>query len=213
MNPLVYFFLFLKASLFSTGGSGSIPGLHQDLISARWATESQFAQSIAIGQISPGPNGLWVISLGYLTYGYLGALLAMVAVTLPPLLVLGVAAGYQHVEKKAWVQNAVRCIGLAVVGMLLSVCWEIISRSTADWKSLLIGLAALLAASRRMHSLLIILFAGFVGMVEQYQHVGVLPLVVGAILLTLAGCVVLLKEHGKLSFLHKGAKLEISQKA
>ena len=203
MNPLVYFLLFLKASLFSTGGSGSIPSLHQDLISEGWATETQFAQSIAIGQISPGPNGLWVISLGYLTYGYLGVLLALIAVTLPPLLVLGVAAGYKHVEGKAWVQNCVHCIGLAVVGMLLSVSWEIISRSAADWRSWLIGLAALLAASRRMHSLLIILLAGFVGLLEQYQHLGMLPLLVGAILLTSVGCAATLKGRDKLSFIHR----------
>ena len=70
INPLIYFLLFLKASLFSTGGFSNLPSLHQDLLANGWAKESYFGQSIAIGQISPGPNGLWVISLGYLTYGY-----------------------------------------------------------------------------------------------------------------------------------------------
>jgi len=58
--------LFLKASLFSTGGFSNLPSLHQDLLANAWAKEADFGQSIAIGQISPGPNGLWVISLGYL---------------------------------------------------------------------------------------------------------------------------------------------------
>src|SRR2546422_2464064 len=75
INPFIYFLLFLKASLFSTGGFSNLPSLHQDLIANGWAKEVDFGQSIAIGQISPGPNGLWVISLGYLTYGYLGAFL------------------------------------------------------------------------------------------------------------------------------------------
>ena len=94
INPFIYFLLFLKASLFSTGGFSNLPSLHQDLIANGWATESEFGQSIAIGQISPGPNGLWVISLGYLTYGLTGALLALIAITLPALLVLLVSAGY-----------------------------------------------------------------------------------------------------------------------
>ncbi len=92
---------------------------------------------------------------------------------------------------------------LAMLGMLLSVSWEIISRSATDWRSWLIGLAALLAASRRMHSLFIILLAGFAGLLEQYQHLGMLPLVVGAILLTFVGCAVKLREYGKLSFIHR----------
>src|SRR5437660_12451784 len=104
INPFIYFLLFLKASLFSTGGFSNLPSLHQDLIANRWADEADFGQSIAIGQISPGPNGLWVISLGYLTYGYPGALFALIAITLPALLVLVVSTGYAHIEQQTWVQ-------------------------------------------------------------------------------------------------------------
>src|ERR1700724_1167133 len=105
INPLIYFLLFLKASLFSTGGFSNLPSLHQDLIANGWAVDAQFGTSIAIGQISPGPNGLWVISLGYLTYGYLGAVLALVAITLPPLLVLPVAAVYNRIQQQRWVEG------------------------------------------------------------------------------------------------------------
>ena len=118
INPFIYFLLFLKASLFSTGGFSNLPSLHQDLIANSWATESDFGQSIAIGQISPGPNGLWVISLGYLTYGLTGALLALIAITLPALLVLLVLAGYSRIEHQTWVQGAMRGVSLAVVGLL-----------------------------------------------------------------------------------------------
>jgi chromate transporter len=76
IDPLLYFLLFLKASLFSTGGFSNLPSLHQDLVSADWATDTDFGEAIAIGQISPGPNGLWTVSLGYITYGIPGAALA-----------------------------------------------------------------------------------------------------------------------------------------
>src|SRR5205085_4702564 len=98
INPLIYFLLFLKASLFSTGGFSNLPSLHQDLLANGWATEADFGQSIAIGQISPGPNGLWVISMGYITDGYFGAFLALIAITLPALLVLVISAGYTRIE-------------------------------------------------------------------------------------------------------------------
>jgi len=64
IEPLLYFWLILKASLFSTGGNGNLPSIHADMLARGWATERHFAEALAIGQIRPGPNGLWVVCLG-----------------------------------------------------------------------------------------------------------------------------------------------------
>ena len=164
INPFIYFLLFLKASLFSTGGLSNLPSLHQDLIGNGWAVEADFGQAVAIGQISPGPNGLWVVSLGYLTYGYLGAFLALIAITLPALLVLVVSAGYARIERRTWVQGAMHGVSLAVVGLLLTVVWTILPQPGVDWKGLLIALAAFgLALSRKINILIILSLAGLAG--------------------------------------------------
>ncbi len=164
INPFIYFLLFLKASLFSTGGLSNLPSLHQDLIGNGWAVEADFGQAVAIGQISPGPNGLWVVSLGYLTYGYLGAFLALIAITLPALLVLVVSAGYARIERRTWVQGAMHGVSLAVVGLLLTVVWTILHQPGVDWKGLLIALAAFgLALSRKINILIILSLAGLAG--------------------------------------------------
>ena len=164
INPFLYFLLFLKASLFSSGGFSNLPSLHQDLIANGWAKEVDFGQSIAIGQISPGPNGLWVISLGYFTYGYLGAIFALIAITLPALLVLAVSAGYARIEKQTWVQGAMHGVSLAVVGILLTVVWTILHQPGVDWKGLLIAIGAFgLALSRKVNILIILGLAGLAG--------------------------------------------------
>jgi chromate transporter len=164
INPLIYWLLFLKASLFSTGGFSNLPSLHQDLLARGWAKEADFGQAIAIGQISPGPNGLWVISLGYFSDGYLGALLALLAITLPALLALVVSAGYTRIEKHAWAQGAMQGVSLAVVGLLLTVVWTILRQPGVDWKGLLIALGAFgLALSRKVNVLLILALAGLAG--------------------------------------------------
>ena len=164
IDPFTYLLLFLKASLFSSGGFSNLPSLHQDLIGNGWAKEANFGQSIAIGQISPGPNGLWVISLGYLTYGYLGAVFALIAITLPPLLVLVIAAVYTHIEHQARVQGAMYGVSLAVIGLLLTVCWTILYQPDVDWKGLLIASGAFgLALSRKVNILLILGLAGLAG--------------------------------------------------
>lgn len=166
INPVLYFLLFLKASLFSTGGFSNLPSLHQDLIGTGWAVEADFGESIAIGQISPGPNGLWVISLGYLTYGYLGAALALLAITLPALLVLGVAALHTRIERQRWVVGLMRGIALAVVGILLTVIWTIMHQAGSEWTGWVIAAVAFgLAIRRRVHLIAILGLAGLAGYV------------------------------------------------
>ncbi|HEU5382172.1 MAG TPA: chromate transporter [Ktedonobacteraceae bacterium] len=164
INPLLYLFLFFKASLFSSGGLSNLPSLHQDLLAQGWALEDDFGQSLAIGQLSPGPNGLWVISLGYLTYGYLGALLALIAITLPPFLVLAIAAIYDRIAALNWVSALMRGVSLAVIGILLSVSWTILSRSNPDWRGVLIAAAACgLTLTKRVNILFILLLAALAG--------------------------------------------------
>jgi chromate transporter len=164
INPLVYFFLFLKATLFSSGGFSNLPSLHQDLISAGWANETDFGRSVALGQISPGPNGLWVISLGYLTYGYLGAVLALIAIVIPPFLVIPISAIYARIEHQRRVQGAMHGVSLAVVGLSITVCWTILFQPGIDWRGFLIASGAFgLALSRKVNFLLILVLAGFVG--------------------------------------------------
>ena len=164
INPLLYFLLFIKASLFSSGGTSNLPSLHQDLIGMDWASEADFGQSLAIGQVSPGPSGLWVISLGYLTYGIPGAALALVAITLPPCVVLVLAAIYNRIANLNWVNALMRGISLAIVGVTISVSWTILSHSTLDWKSFAIALAACgLGLTKRVNILVILLLAAGAG--------------------------------------------------
>ena len=164
INPLLYFLLFLKASLFSSGGFSNLPSLHQDLIANGWAVDADFGESIASGQISPGPNGLWVICLGYLTYGYAGAAMALVAITLPALLVLVISSVYNRIQKQRWVEGFMRGISLAVLGILLTVVWTIIRQPIVDWRGWLIAAAAFgLAFSRKVNLFVILSLAGLVG--------------------------------------------------
>ena len=164
MNPITFFWLFLKASLLSTGGFGNLPYLHQDLIGLGRATEADFLTAIAVGQLSPGPNGVWSISLGYLTLGLLGAALAMLALSLPPLLALGVAAVYNRVERWQGVQDFVRGLSLGVVGLTLAITYALARSSIADWRGLAIALSALaIAISKHVPVVAILGLAGLMG--------------------------------------------------
>lgn len=164
MNPFEYFWLFLKGSLLSTGGLGNLPFLHQDLLGLGWAQESDFVTAIAVGQLSPGPTGLWSISLGYLTYGWLGAGLALAALSLPPLLVLAVASFYNRIENQPAAQNFMRGMSLGIVGLTLMVTLGLAASAVVDLRGLAVALGALgLALSKKVPAVLILLLAAAAG--------------------------------------------------
>jgi chromate transporter len=138
--------------------------LHQDLLVRGWATEADFVTALAVGQMSPGPTGLWSISLGYLTFGWLGAVLALAALSIPPLLILVVAALYSRLEMRPSVQNFTRGISLGVVGLTLAVGWSLAASSIVDWGGLVIMVAALaLALSKRLPIIVVIGLAALAG--------------------------------------------------
>ncbi len=164
MNPLIFFFYFLKASLLSTGGLGNLPFLQKDLTSIGWARNSDFVTAIAVGNISPGPTGLWSISLGYLTLGWLGATLALLALSLPPLLALLVSASYNRLEKIPAVQDFTRGLSMGVVGLTLAVAFSLAGSSVQDWRGIAIAAGSLaLALSKKVPVIVILGLAALAG--------------------------------------------------
>ena len=164
MNPWLYFWLFLKASLLSTGGLGNLPFLTEDLIGLGWAEPTEFVTAIAVGNLSPGPNGLWSVSLGYLTFGWMGAGLALLAISLPPLLILSVSSIYSRIEHQPIVQDFTRGLTLGVVGLTLAVSFNLASSTIVDWRGIVIMLCSLgLALNQKVPIILILSLAAVAG--------------------------------------------------
>jgi chromate transporter len=164
MNPFLFFWLVLKSSFFSTSGLGNLPQLYADLTAGGMATERQFAEALAVGQVSPGPSGLWVISLGYLLDGPRGAALAAIAIVIPPAGVLLIAQLYHRNGDHPAVQGFVRGLSLAVTGIFVVVMAGLLRDNGLNLPAILIvGGAAALAFSRRIPVIAILALAAIVG--------------------------------------------------
>lgn len=164
IEPVTYFLLFLKATLLSTGGLGNLPFLNEDLVGLGWAKPADFVTAIAVGNVSPGPTGLWSVSLGYLTFGVLGSILALIALSLPPLLILVVSASYNRIEHQPIVQDFTRGLTLGVVGLTLAVALGLVSSSVADWRGILIVAGAMgLALWKKVPVIVILILAAIAG--------------------------------------------------
>ena len=145
---------------------GNLPFLHNDLIGLGLAQESDFVKAIAVGQLSPGPSGLWSISLGYLVYGWAGAGLALVALTLPTLLIVGVQAIYSQIEKHPMTQNFSTGLALSIVGLSFAVTASLVNASIADIGGVLIAVGAMaLGLSKKAPIVVILLLSAAAGVV------------------------------------------------
>jgi chromate transporter len=169
IHPWEFFWLLLKSSLFSTSGTGNMPILHDDLIARGWASEHHFAEALAIGQITPGPTGLWVISFAYLIDGGRGALMALLAVSIPPLTALLAHSILTKYQTHPFARGFVNGLTLAVAAIFVVIISNIMIQTGIDVASIIIAIGALgLALSKRVPVPVILLIAGTIG-VWYYQ--------------------------------------------
>ena len=163
LNPVEVFLLFLKASALSFGGLASLPILQQDLL-ARGIHENVFGRALAVGRLSPGPNGLYIVSLGYQVGGAAGAVAASAAMVLPPFVILLIVAWYSRVSHLPRTASALLMLGLAVTGLLGFTSWEIVAASAKNPLEWAAGLAGFLISYRwKIHPLAILAVASAVG--------------------------------------------------
>lgn len=165
MIHLRFFLIFLKGSFLSFGGMGNLPILHADLVPLHFATDRQFAEALMIGQISPGPAGLWAISLGFMVDGFTGALLATAAITIPPLLIIYVQRLYRKLEHILAVEGFIRGMGLGVVGVFVVVIARLLQNGSSSWLNCFILVSAWGMLKARAPIPLILALAGIAGIV------------------------------------------------
>lgn len=159
-----FFWLAARAALFSSNGVTNLPTLREDLLARGWATDRDFAEAFAVGQVAPGPNGLWVVSLGYLMGGWFGAAVALVASLPPPALVLVVERVYRRYGHHPAMTGFIGGLSLAVVGAQSVVLCRLLIANGLDAVSLLIAVGAIaLALTRRLPIIAILGLAGLIG--------------------------------------------------
>ena len=111
----------ISLTLFG-GGYVVIPALHELFVeNLKWLTSAEFADGIAIGQITPGPIFITAAFIGYKVAGVLGALLATVAIFTPPAALTVLLSRFVEVlNHSSVVKAAMKGIRAAVIGMIFA---------------------------------------------------------------------------------------------
>lgn len=111
----------ISLTLFG-GGYVVIPALHELFVeNLNWLTSAEFADGIAIGQITPGPIFVTATFIGYKVAGVLGAFLATVAIFTPPAVLTVLLSRFVKIlNQSSVVKAAMRGVRAAVIGMIFA---------------------------------------------------------------------------------------------
>ena len=121
MNPVILYLLLLKAMLTSFSGMASLPIVRHDfVVERRLLTDRQLNTAVVAGRTGPGPNGLYLVSVGYFVRGLPGAFAGLLAVMTPAFLVLPLMSWLSALSRTARVRSAIRAIILSSAGLVLS---------------------------------------------------------------------------------------------
>lgn len=121
MSLILLYFLLLKGTITAFAGLASLPVIQETLVfQYHLLTEKELNEAVVITRSTPGPVGLYVVSVGYFVAGVPGATMGWLAMITPALLIIPLVhfAGrkIEHPRVKAVLQSVV----IASAGLLLA---------------------------------------------------------------------------------------------
>lgn len=169
MLYLQLFLTFFKIGLFGFGGGYAMISLIQTEVVTdhAWISSAQFADIIAISQVTPGP-----IAINSATYiGYTatdsvwGSALATFGVCAPSLIIMLIASRfYLKMKDNPYVAQVMKALRPVVIGLILAAALLLLTPDNfIDWKSYVIFGAVLIAAVRKASPILLIVLSGAAG--------------------------------------------------
>lgn len=139
----------ISLTLFG-GGYVIIPAMQQVLVDGlHWLNTQEFADAIAMGQITPGPIFISATFIGFKLAGLSGAVIATIAIFLPPAVVMVCCSRFlEQINRSTALQAAFRGLRPAVIGMIFSAAFTILKDMEMSWQAGLIFILVLLLAFR-----------------------------------------------------------------
>ena len=173
MIYLQLFLSYLKIGFFGFGGGYAMLSLIQnEIVEQRgWLTATQFADIVAVSQITPGPIAINSATyIGYEVAGIPGSIVATTAVCIPALsIMMLITRFFLRLHDNRFVKGVVSGMRPIVVGMIASAALLLIFPYSDDGRSFIDGWSwtifafALAASARKVNPILIIILSGVVG--------------------------------------------------
>jgi chromate transporter len=158
---------FLWLSFIAVGGGlGVLPEMQRQVVERYgWVTAREFVDGYTLSQLTPGPNMLVAIFVGYRAHGLVGALVAGVAVFLPTsLLTAIVARRWARLRDRPWALAAERALAPVGIGLMGAGVYTLARSAVHDWSTAALAAAAtVVLAARWLPPVVVVLVGGLVG--------------------------------------------------
>lgn len=158
---------FAVLSLLSIGGISSVMPEFQRLVveTNQWVTPAEFTQLFAVSQAAPGPNVLISSLIGWHVAGMLGAVVALLAMTLPASVLAWYVSGvWDRFKDAPWRATLQRALLPVCVGLILSGGYVLGTPYGVDWRNALImGASAATLYATRLNPLWLLAGGGMLG--------------------------------------------------
>ena len=161
MNVLVLYLVLLKATITTFAGLASLPVVRDELVVKQQVlTDTQLNEAVVITRSTPGPVGLYVVSVGHFVAGIPGALAGWLAMITPALLVIPLVHFAGRRVEHPRVKAVLRAVVLSSAGLLLAASVPLAGDAIVSSVTLLIAIATmLLILKTKLDTLWIILGA------------------------------------------------------
>ncbi|WP_426434585.1 chromate transporter [Bradyrhizobium genosp. P] len=121
MNILLLYLLLLKGTLTAFAGLASLPVIQELLVNHHHVlTNEQLNEAVVITRSSPGPVGLYIVSVGYRATGLPGPVAGWLTMITPALLIIPLIHFVGRRMDHPRVRSVLQAVVIASAGLLLA---------------------------------------------------------------------------------------------
>ena len=157
----------ISLTLFG-GGYVFIPYLDKIIVEQlAWLTQREFIDSIAMGQITPGPILITATFIGYKMNGLLGAFLATLSIFLPSsVVIIFFSRVYYFIKKNSTVKLIINGFKIGIIGLICYSGYVIMFKQQDDinlYSIIACILTFIFLNKIKIHPIFLIIAAGLIG--------------------------------------------------
>jgi chromate transporter len=142
MNPFLLYLILLKGTITAFAGLASLPVIQDALVfHYHVLTDQQLNEAVVITRSTPGPVGLYIVSVGYFVAGVPGAIAGWAAMVTPALLIIPLVHFVGRKMESPRVKGVLQTVVIASAGLLLAAVIPLARDALTDPVTIVIAAA------------------------------------------------------------------------
>jgi chromate transporter len=166
VNPVLLYLFLLKATVTSFSGLASFPIIRADLVLNRHVlTDEQLNTAVIVSRTTPGPVGVYVVSVGFAVAGLPGAIAGWAAMCTPALLVVPLIHFASRQAAHRRMRGATHAVVAASAGLLIAAVVPLAREALTDALTITMAVVCAVLMVRKVNPFWLVAAASLAGMI------------------------------------------------